>query len=113
MIPRPGGIIQVNIADKTTLQASYMPFVEGGGLFVPSKNPVRLGEEVFVIATLPEQSQKIPLTGKVIWISRRQNGMKPQGFAIQLSGEKGMLYKAEAEKILAGSLTSDRPTFTF
>ena len=113
MIPRAGGIIQVNITDKVMLQASYMPFVDGGGLFVPSKNPVKLGEEVFVIATLPDQTQKIPLTGKVIWISQRQNGIKPQGFAIQLSGEKGLLYKAEAEKILAGHLTSDKPTYTF
>lgn len=106
-----GGIIQLNIADRAMLQASYMSFVQGGGLFVPSKQPVTLGEEVFVLATLPEQSQKIPLTGKVIWISRKQTGIKPHGFAIQLSGEKGQYYKNEAEKLLAGA-SSDRPTFT-
>lgn len=110
--PRMGGIIQVNIPDRSTLQASYMSFVQGGGLFVPSKQPVKMGEEIFVLATLPEQSQKVPLTGKVIWISRKQNGIKPQGFAIQLSGEKGIYYKNEAEKLLAGSLSSDRPGFT-
>ena len=67
MQPR-GGIIQANILDKDTLYQSYMPYVSGGGLFIPSKQPVRMGEEVFVLATLPDQSQKIPLTGKVIWI---------------------------------------------
>jgi type IV pilus assembly protein PilZ len=35
-----------------------MPFVQGGGLFIPSKQAVKMGEEVFVLATLPEQSQK-------------------------------------------------------
>jgi len=112
MQPRMGGLIQVNINDRATLQASYMPYISGGGLFIPSKNPVKMGDEVFVLAGLPDQSQKIPLTGKVIWISQKQNGMKPQGFAIQLTGEKGVYYKMEAEKMLAGSLSLDRPSFT-
>ena len=73
MQPRMGGIIQANIPDVETLYLSYMPYVVGGGLFVPSKQPVKMGEEIFVLATLPEQSQKIPLTGKVIWISQKQN----------------------------------------
>lgn len=112
MQPRMGGLIQVNINDRATLQASYMPYILGGGLFVPSKNSVKMGDEVFVLAGLPEQSQKIPLTGKVVWISQKQNGIKPQGFAIQLSGEKGIYYKMEAEKLLAGSMSLDRPSFT-
>lgn len=107
-----GGLLQVNITDRATLQASYMPFVQGGGLFVPSRQEVKMGEEVFVLATLPNQAQKIPLTGKVIWLSHKQVGNKPQGFAIQLSGEKGIYYKMEAEKLLAGSMSSDHPSFT-
>lgn len=106
------GIIQANISDREMLYQSYMPFVVGGGLFVPSKISVKLGEEVFVLATLPEQSQKIPLTGKVIWISQKRNGMKPQGFGIQLSGEKGVYYKAEAEKLLAGLKANARSSYT-
>jgi len=58
MQPRMGGIIQANIPDKATLYASYMPFVVGGGLFIPSKQPVKMGEEVFVLVTLPEQAQQ-------------------------------------------------------
>ncbi|ENU57765.1 PilZ domain-containing protein [Acinetobacter guillouiae] len=112
MQPRMGGLIQVNINDRATLQASYMPYILGGGLFVPSKNAVKMGDEVFVLAGLPDQSQKVPLTGKVIWISQKQNGIKPQGFAIQLTGEKGIYYKMEAEKLLAGSMSLDRPSFT-
>ena len=107
-----GGLIHVNIPDRATLQASYMSFVQGGGLFIPSRENVSLGDEVFVLATLPDQTLKIPLTGKVIWISRKQAGIKPQGFAIQLSGERGAYYKVEAEKILAGSMSSDRSNFT-
>lgn len=107
-----GGIIQVNIPDKATLQASYMPFVQGGGLFVPTKQQVKMGQEVFILATLPEHAQKIPLTGKVIWISPKQTHFKPQGFAIQLVGEKGVYYKSEADRLLAGSKAMDRPSYT-
>ena len=112
MQSRMGGIIQANIPDIETLFASYMPFVAGGGLFIPSNQTVKLGDEVFVLTTLPEQSQKIPLTGKVIWISQKQNGIKLQGFGIQLSGEKGVYYKSEAERILAGLKSDNRNSYT-
>lgn len=112
MFPAGGGIIQHRMADKETLQASYMPFVTGGGLFIPSKMAVKLGQKLLVIATLPEQSQQYPVTGQVIWISPRRNGNKPQGFAIQIGGEKGIAFRSEAERFLAGSLTADKPTYT-
>lgn len=101
--PRGGAIIQANMSDRAMLQACYMPYINGGGLFVASKQVVTLGQELLVIAGLPEQTQKFPITGKVIWISPQQVGSKPQGFAIQLSGEKGMLFRNEAERLLAGS----------
>jgi type IV pilus assembly protein PilZ len=46
MQPQMGGIIQVNIPDKATLQASYMGYVQGGGLFVPSKQKVKIACKV-------------------------------------------------------------------
>lgn len=110
--PMMGGIIHVNVPDKTILQATYMAFVQGGGLFVPSKHAVKMGQEVFVLATLPDNPQKIPLTGKVIWITHKQTHLKPQGFAIQLAGEKGNYYKNEAERILAGAKSTDRSSYT-
>ncbi|OUY06928.1 PilZ domain-containing protein [Acinetobacter populi] len=113
MLPARGGaIIQANMPDKESLQACYMPFVSGGGLFVPSQQSVKFGQELLVIASLPEQSSKFPVTGKVIWISPKQNNLKPQGFAIQLSGEKGFAFRNEVERLLAGSLNSEKPTFT-
>lgn len=112
MQPRMGGMIQTNIPDVETLFASYMPYVVGGGLFVPSKQAVKMGDEVFVLGALPEQTQKIPLTGKVIWISQKQNGTKPQGFGIQLAGEKGIYFKSEAERLLAGLKTEGRRSYT-
>ena len=112
MIPPKGGIIQANMSDKLMLQACYMPYVMGGGLFVASPQAVTMGQELLVIASLPNQAQKFPVTGKVIWISPTRNGLKPQGFAIQLAGEKGVAFRTEAERLLAGTFNAERPTHT-
>ncbi|ONG38956.1 pilus assembly protein [Alkanindiges hydrocarboniclasticus] len=110
--PRPGGIINFPIREISNLQSCYMPFVLGGGLFIPSNRPVVLGDDVFVVTSLPESSERIPLTGKVIWISHRASGTRPAGFAIQLLGEEGIKFKNAAEKLLVGKLSSANPTFT-
>lgn len=99
--PRPGAMIQVNISDVNNLRASYMPFVTGGGLFIPSKQAVKLGQELLAIISLPDSTQKFPITGKVIWISPKIKVNKYQGFSIQLSGEKGAGFRGEVERILA------------
>jgi type IV pilus assembly protein PilZ len=39
------GIISLTIKDKSALYAAYMPFVKGGGLFIPTKKHY-LGDEV-------------------------------------------------------------------
>lgn len=70
------------------------------------------GSGNFYFSYVTRTITKIPLTGKVVWISHKQSGFKPQGFAIQLSGDKGIYYKAEAERILAGSMSLDRPSYT-
>lgn len=107
-----GGVLQVNITNIDVLQASYMPYVTGGGLFVPSAQAVSLGEDVFILATLPGHNQKIPLTGKVIWINHAPTETKPQGFGIQLAGEKGRFYQEAAEKLLGNRLYSQAPSYT-
>lgn len=110
--PRLGGIINFPIRDLTALKASYMPYVLGGGLFVPSNRPVALGDELFVVTSMPDSPERIPLTGKVIWISHRANAHRPAGFGIQLTGDEGIKFKNKAEKMLVGQLTTEGLTYT-
>jgi type IV pilus assembly protein PilZ len=110
--PRAGGIINYPIKDTHDLYASYMPFVLGGGLFVPSNRSFPLGEEVFVVVTLPESSERIPVSGKVVWSHHRSHGIRPAGFGIQLAGDEGMRLRNQIEKLLAGHVSSDKPTHT-
>ena len=111
-LPRGAGMIKLPIKDKTTLYASYMPFVKGGALFVPTARHYKLGEEVFVVVTLPDDAERMPLTGKVVWVNHRNQGQRPAGFGVQLSGEGGDALRSKIEGQLGGALTADRPTFT-
>ena len=41
---RAGGLLSLAIRDKNALYASYMTFVRGGGLFIPTTKPYKQGK---------------------------------------------------------------------
>ena len=106
------GILNLKLATQEELYASYMPFVHNGGLFIPTRHSYLLGDEVFVLLQLIDEPEKIPITGKVIWISPKGlGGSRKQGIGIQLSDANiDLLGKIEA--YLAGLLNSEDHTHT-
>lgn len=113
MLPRGAGILNLAIKDKAQLYVSYMPFIKGGAIFVPSTRPTRLGEEIFVVVTLPEDPEKLPITGKVVWVNHRNQGQRPAGFGLQLpADESGDKCRRKIEAQLGGALQADRPTYS-
>jgi type IV pilus assembly protein PilZ len=60
------GILSLTIKDKAVLYSAYMPFVKNGGLFVPTNKSYEIGDEVFMLLTLMEEGDKIPIAGQVI-----------------------------------------------
>ena len=42
---------------------------ESGGMFVPTTRPYELGDDVYLILTLLDDPTRIPVAGKVVWIS--------------------------------------------
>lgn len=46
-----------------------MPFINGGGLFVPSQEAFSLGESVIVDLQLPGKVDPLRIEGKVVWIT--------------------------------------------
>ena len=46
--PKPG-VLSLSIKEKGALYAAYMPFLKGGGLFIPTNRTYNLGEEVFIL----------------------------------------------------------------
>lgn len=111
------GILNLEVADKAALQAAYMPFVTNGGLFIPmrkgSPGDYALGDEVFLLLSLKEQDKRLPIPGKVVWVTPAgAQGQRVPGIGIQFSNQDGGSTQQQIESILAGSLNSDRPTNT-
>lgn len=111
--PARPGVLSLTIKDKNALYAAYMPFVKGGGIFVPSTRPYKLGEEVFMLLTLMESKEKIPVAGHVIWVTPQgAQGSRTGGIGIQFSEKDSGVARNKIETILVGMVNSDRPTHT-
>jgi len=54
---RSSSVLSLTIRDKGSLHTSYMPFVKGGGLFIPTSRQYQMGEEVFMLLTLLDQPE--------------------------------------------------------
>lgn len=112
-MPRQG-ILSLSIKDKTALYQSYMPFVKQGGLFVPTNKKYALGDEVFILLTLMEDEDRIPVAGTVIWVTPPgAQGNRVAGIGVQFNeGSDGDAAKTKIETILAGMVNADRATHT-
>lgn len=107
------GILALTIKDKSSLYAAYMPFIKNGGLFIPTAKPYKLGEEVFMLLTLMDSKEKLPVAGRVVWITPRgAQGNKQAGIGVQFSELDKGATRAKIETQLAGALKSDRATHT-
>ena len=106
------GILSLTIKDKAVLYSAYMPFLAHGGLFVPTNKAYSIGDEVFMLLTLMDEAEKIPISGKVVWVTPRgAQGNRTAGIGVQFS-EQDAAANSTIENHLAGSLSSDRPTHT-
>lgn len=106
------GILSLNIKDTAVLYSAYMPFVENGGLFIPTNKSYKIGDEVFMLLNLMDEPEKIPVAGRVIWITPRgAQGSRSAGIVVQFIGDDDTANK-KIESYLAGMLESDRATHT-
>ena len=114
--PRHGGqpgILTLNIKDKSALYVAYMPFVKNGGLFIPTEKSYKLGDEVFILLTLMDSTERLPVAGKVVWVTPRgAQNKRQQGIGVQFSTQDMGATQKKIEAALAGALGSDRPTHT-
>ena len=65
---RPG-VIPLSIKEKSALLAAYMPFLENGGLFVPTDKSAQIGDELYIILTLMDDATKTAIPGRVAWVT--------------------------------------------
>jgi type IV pilus assembly protein PilZ len=90
-----------------------MPYVKNGGLFIPTNKEYKLGDEVFMLLTLTDSKEKLPVAGRVVWITPKgSQGNRSPGIGVQFSTLDNGATKTKIETELAGALKSDRQTHT-
>jgi type IV pilus assembly protein PilZ len=108
------GILSLSIKDKSALYNSYMPFVQRGGIFVPTNKRYNLGNEVFLLLTLMDSNERLPVAGRVVWVTPPgAQGNRKAGIGVQFNdGNDGEKARTKIETYLAGTLSADRATHT-
>lgn len=107
-------VVQLAIKEKAALYAAFIPLFKEGGVFIPTAREYKLGADVYVLMTLPEDTQRYPIAGKVAWVTpARAAGNRTQGVGVRFpNDEKSRLLKLKIEEILGVHLASERPTQT-
>ena len=107
-------VVQLAIKEKAALYAAYIPMFKEGGVFIPTAREYQLGADVYVLMTLPDDTQRYPIAGKVAWVTPpRAAGNRTQGVGVRFpNDEKSRLLKLKIEEILGAHLASERPTQT-
>ena len=109
---RPG-MLSLSIKDKSSLYASYMPYVKNGGLFIPTNKKYKLGDEVFMLLTLMDDVERLPVAGKIIWMTPPgSHGSRATGVGVQFSHQDKGATRNKIETHLAGALKAERITHT-
>lgn len=118
-ITKSGGgrpsVLSLTIKERSALYAAYIPHLKRGGVFIPTVRAYRLGDPVFMLLTIMDDPQKIPVAGQVVWVTPANcQGNKAQGIGVQFSDdEAGYAVKRRIEGLLGGLLESTRSTHTY
>ena len=81
-------VLSLSIKEKAALYAAYMPYLKNGGIFVPTTRPYQLGDDVYLILTLLDDSTRIPVAGKVVWVSPAAGRQQDSGHRRALSSRR-------------------------
>ncbi len=107
-------VIQLVFREKGALYAAYMPLLTDGGLFVPTTREYKLGEDIYLLLSLPDDPQRFPVAGKVAWITpANTSGGRTQGVGVRFpNDDKSRQLKIKIEEVLGTSISSSKPTQT-
>ncbi|MGQ9684744.1 MAG: PilZ domain-containing protein [Thiobacillaceae bacterium] len=112
--PARPGVLSLTIRERSALYAAYMPYVKGGGLFIPTNRSYQMGDQVFMLLSLMDEPGKLSLSGKVVWITPPgAQGNRQQGIGVQFEdSDSGRAARNKIESILGNVMKSNRPTHT-
>ena len=108
------GILSLVVKDKAALYNAYMAYIRQGGIFVPTPRRYFIGDEVFLLLTLPDSAERLPVAGKVVWVTPTgAQGNRVSGIGVQFAETaEGEAVKNKIEGLLAGTLNAEQATQT-
>ena len=108
------GMLSLAIKERTALFAAYMPFLKQGGLFIPTNRPYQMGDQVYMLISLMDDTTKMPISGKVVWITPAgAQGNRQQGIGVQFDdNETSAGVRGKIEGVLGNAMKSTRLTHT-
>lgn len=112
--PARPSVIQLVFREKGALYAAYMPMFSEGGIFVPTTRDYKLGEDIYLLLSLPDDPQRYPVAGKVGWITpANASGGRTQGVGVRFpNDDKSRGLRLRIEESLGTALSSAKPTQT-
>ena len=110
----PGKMVQVALADRTSIYNSYMSFLTHGGVFIARDDTFAIGDEVLLVLEVGEAADRFPLKTTVCWINPvRGSTTRPRGVGLAFdNGDTAKQARHYIENSLAGLLDLPRPTYT-
>ena len=110
--PRPS-VVQLAIKEKAALYASYMPYVDNGGLFVPTTRLANLGDDIYLIVQLMDDPARDSVSSKVVWVTPPGVNGRQQGIGVQFNkSDVAEKVRAKIENLIGSALKATRPTHT-
>lgn len=94
------------IANTAELNASLIPFINGGGIFIPTNKQYALGDHITVDVHLPGKNDPLIIAGDVIWINPK-NALHHAlpGIGIQFTGADAKNIRTLLESLADPALT--------
>ncbi len=97
----PSTPIDLVISEAVELNLSYMPFIKGGGLFIPTFQSYILGDPVHVNLHLPGKKDALYIEGKVVWVIPKISLYHVvAGIGIQFIGGNAQVIRNQIEELL-------------
>ncbi|MEX8497456.1 MAG: PilZ domain-containing protein [Leptothrix ochracea] len=112
--PARSGLIQLNFKEKGALYAAYISFFEDGGIFFSTNRDYKLGEDVYLLMTLPDDPQRYTVHCRVAWLTPpNAPGGRTPGVGVRFSNdEKARILRIRIEELLGTAIQSGKPTQT-
>lgn len=105
--------LSVALPDTTALHQAFMPFIEGGGLFVAMPHPLPLGTDVTLQVKLMDEPMLYTATGHVVWLTpnHAQEG-RTAGIGVQFDAVSSATLLPIIQSYLTDTAISDLSTHT-